>query len=104
MTPTRRPSFDLLSAATAFGVVVAVAALAYPAFKANPMSAPGMILIVTAGLIALIGLFGFRRAETAKPSSDVAVDMLDAMAEPAALVWETGQVLAFNGAWAQSNG
>jgi len=104
MKPNRRLPFDLLSVATAFGVVVAVAALAYPAFKANPMSGPGMILIVTAGLIALIGLFGFRRAETVKPSSDVAVDMLDAMAEPAALVWETGQVLAFNGAWAQSNG
>ena len=57
MKPNRRLPFDLLSVATAFGVVVAVAALAYPAFKANPMSGPGMILIVTAGLIALIGLF-----------------------------------------------
>ena len=56
MKPNRRLPFDLLSVATAFGVVVAVAALAYPAFKANPMSGPGMILIVTAGLIALIGL------------------------------------------------
>ncbi|NBB65844.1 response regulator [Pseudomonas sp. ODNR1LW] len=104
MKSTRRLPFDMLAVVAAFGVVVAVAALAYPAFKANPMSAPGMILLATAGLIALIGLFGFRRAETVKPSSDVAVDMLDAMAEPAALVWETGQVLAFNGAWAQANG
>jgi len=104
MTSNRRLPFDLLSGAMAFGVVVAVAALAYPAFRANPTSAPGMVLIATAGLIALIGLFGFRRAETAKPSSDVAVDMLDAMAEPAALVWDSGQVLAFNAAWAQANG
>jgi two-component system cell cycle sensor histidine kinase/response regulator CckA len=104
MTPTRRSSFDLLSAATAFGVVVAVAALAYPAFKTNPTSAPGMILIITVGLIALIGLFGFRRAGSVKPSSDVAVDLLDAMAEPAALVWDTGQILAFNAAWAEADG
>ena len=54
MTPTRRRSFDILSAATAFGVVVAVAALAYPAFKTNPTSAPGMILIITVGLLSLI--------------------------------------------------
>ena len=104
MTPKRRLPFDLLSAVMAFGAVATVAALAYPAFRANPTSAPGLILIVTVGLIALIALFGFRRAETVQPSSDVAVELLDAMAEPAALVWETGQVLAFNGAWAEANG
>ncbi|KAK0331411.1 hypothetical protein LTR94_029037, partial [Friedmanniomyces endolithicus] len=96
MTSDRRLPFDLLSGLMGFGVVIAVAALAYPAFRANPASAPGMVLIVTAGLIALIGLFGFRRAGTAKPASDIAVDLLDAMSEPAALVWDSGQVLAFN--------
>lgn len=104
MTSTRRPSFDLLSALIAFGVVTVVAALAYPAFRANPTSAPGMVLILTVALIALIALFGFRRAGHAQPSSDAAVDLLDAMAEPAALVWDSGQVLAFNAAWAEANG
>ncbi|MDQ1155136.1 cell cycle histidine kinase CckA [Brevundimonas sp. SORGH_AS_0993] len=104
MTSTRRPSFDLSSALMAFGVAAVVAALAYPAFRANPTSAPGMVLILTVALIALIGLFGFRNAGRAGPSTDAAIDLLDAMAEPAALVWDSGQVLAFNAAWAEANG
>lgn len=104
MTSTRRPSFDLLSAVMAFGVVAAIAALAYPAFRDNPTSAPGLVLILTVGMIALIGLFGFRRAANAKPSIDAAIEVLEAMAEPAALVWDSGQILAFNTAWAEANG
>ncbi|MFN3837292.1 MAG: cell cycle histidine kinase CckA [Brevundimonas sp.] len=104
MTSTRRPSFDLLSAVMAFGVVAAIAALAYPAFRDNPTSAPGLVLILTVGAIALIGLFGFRRAAAARPNSDAAIEVLDAMAEPAALVWDSGQILAFNAAWAEANG
>ena len=104
MTSTRRPSFDILSAVMAFGVVAAIAALAYPAFRDNPTSAPGLVLILTVGMIALIGLFGFRRAANAKPSSDAAIEVLEAMAEPAALVWDSGQILAFNAAWAEANG
>ena len=53
MTSTRRPSFDLLSGVMAFGVVVAIAALAYPAFRDNPISAPGLVLILTVGALAL---------------------------------------------------
>lgn len=104
MTSTRRPSFDLLSAVMAFGVVAAIAALAYPAFRDNPTSAPGLVLILTVGAIALIGLFGFRRAAAARPNSDAAIEVLDAMVEPAALVWDSGQILAFNAAWAEANG
>ncbi|WP_420653174.1 hypothetical protein, partial [Mesorhizobium japonicum] len=62
----------------ALGFVVAVGALAYPAFRTNPTSAPGLILILTVGLIALIGLFAFRRAETPQGSTDAVIDMLDA--------------------------
>ena len=39
--------------AMAAGLALAVGAMAYPAFRGNPWSAPGMILILTAGLIAL---------------------------------------------------
>ncbi|RZJ03846.1 MAG: response regulator [Brevundimonas sp.] len=88
----------------AVGFVVAVGALAYPAFRSDPMSAPGLVLIFTVGAVALIGLFSFTRGESRQPMGDAAVDLLDAMAEPAALVWATGQVLAFNGAWAEANG
>jgi len=104
MTPSRRLPIDPLLVVMAVGLVLAVAAMAYPAFRSDPMSAPGLMLIVTAGLIALIGLFAFRRADPPATDSDAAIDILDAMAEPAALVWASGQVLAFNAAWAEANG
>ena len=97
-------AFDPLLLLMAVGFVVAVGALAYPAFRSDPMSAPGLVLIFTVGAVALIGLFSYTRGESRQPLGDAAVDLLDAMAEPAALVWATGQVLAFNGAWAEANG
>jgi two-component system cell cycle sensor histidine kinase/response regulator CckA len=102
-TATGRP-FDPLLILTAVGSIVAVGALAYPAFRADPLSAPGLVLIFTVVAVALIGLFSFSRGEGKQPLGDAAVDLLDAMAEPAALVWATGQVLAYNGAWAEANG
>ena len=86
MITARRLPFDPLLTAMAAGLALAVGAMAYPAFRGNPWSAPGMILILTAGLIALVGLFGFRRAEAGRPASDVAVDLLDVrtMIEPRA--------------------
>jgi two-component system cell cycle sensor histidine kinase/response regulator CckA len=104
MTATSRKGIDPLLIVMAIGFVVAVGAMAYPAFRADPMSAPGLILIFSVGAVALIGLFAFARSERRKPVGDVTVDLLDAMAEPAALVWASGQVLAFNAAWAESNG
>ncbi len=104
LTSTKGRPFDPLLIVMAVGFVVAVGALAYPAFRADPTSAPGLVLIFTVGAVALIGLFAFVRGESRKPLGDAAVDLLDAMAEPAALVWSTGQVLAFNGAWAEANG
>lgn len=104
VTATKGRPFDPLLIVMLVGFVIAVGALAYPAFRSNPMSAPGLVLIFTVGAVALIGLFSFTRGETRQPLGDAAVDLLDAMAEPAALVWATGQVLAFNGAWAEANG
>ncbi|HEY0601064.1 cell cycle histidine kinase CckA [Brevundimonas sp.] len=104
MTATSRKAFDPLLVVMAIGFVVAVGAMAYPAFRADPMSAPGLVLIFTVGAVALIGLFAFARGESRKPLGDTTVDLLDAMAEPAALGWASGQVLAFNAAWAESNG
>ena len=104
MTATHRKGFDPLLIVMAIGFVIAVGALAYPAFRADPTSAPGLVLIFTVGAVALIGLFAFARGETRRPSGDDAVDLLDAMAEPAALVWATGQILAYNAAWADAGG
>ncbi|MDY6925193.1 MAG: response regulator [Pseudomonadota bacterium] len=104
MTATDRKGFDPLLLVMVVGFVVAVGAMAWPAFRADPMSAPGLVLIFTAGAVALIGLFAFARGETRRPLGDTTIELLDAMAEPAALVWASGQVLAFNAAWAESNG
>ncbi len=97
-------AFDPMLILMVVGSIVAVGALAWPAFRSDPMSAPGLVLILTVGAVALIGLVSLMRGEARQPMGDATVDLLDAMAEPAALVWATGQVLAFNGAWAEANG
>ena len=89
---------DPLLALMAVGFALTVAAIAYPAFRISAWSAPSLILVMTAGAIASIGLLVFGRGEGQRPLGDTAVDMLDAMSEPAALVWESGQVLAYNAA------
>ena len=99
-----RPALDPLLILMAVGFIVAVGALAYPAFRSNPFSAPGLMLIFTAAAVAVILWFAFGRSEAQRPTGDVSVEMLDALAEPAALVWTSGQVLAFNAAWAEENG
>jgi len=101
------PRADLSLILMVVGFAVAVGALAWPVFVAAPVSTPHIVLLFAVGAVALFGLFAFGRAGTprkARPDGDVAVEMLDAMAEPAALVWASGQVLAFNGAWASQNG
>jgi len=106
VTPSPR-RFDLSLVLMTLGFTVAVAALAWPAFQAGPVTTPHMILMVAVAAVALLGLFAFGRQEArrpARPDGDVAVEMLDALAEPAVLVWASGQVLAFNGAWASQNG
>jgi len=102
-SPSRKP-FDPLMIVMAAGFALAVGALAWPAFRAGPTTTPGMILLITVAAVSLIGLFAFSRSDAKAPVGDVWVEMLDAMAEPAALVWAGGQVLAFNAAWASQNG
>ncbi len=105
--PTPTPRLDWTVVLMAVGFALAIAALAWPAFQAGPVTTPHMILLITVAAVALMGLFAFNRIDVRssdRPAGDVAVEMLDAMAEPAALVWASGQVLAFNGAWASQNG
>ena len=101
------PKFDITLVLMALGFAVAIAALAWPAFQAAPVTTPHMILLITVAAVSLMGLFAFNRIDTRasnRPAGDVAVEMLDAMAEPAALVFASGAVLAYNGAWASQNG
>ncbi|WP_122464736.1 cell cycle histidine kinase CckA [Brevundimonas lutea] len=102
------PRIDPWLIAAMVAAAVAVALAAWPAFQADPMSAPGLILIATLTIIAGIAVFGFGRAEAQlaqdQVDSDAVVALLDAIAEPAALVWKGGKVLAFNAAWAEAGG
>ena len=100
----RLRTIDPLLVTIGLGLMVAVIALAYPAFRADPVSTPGLILIfsLAAAFVALV-VFGWERKKPAL-SGDAVVDMLDALAEPSCLVWSGGQVLAFNVAWTEAEG
>jgi two-component system cell cycle sensor histidine kinase/response regulator CckA len=95
---TRTQRFDpwLLVAAPLF--MVAVAAAAYPAFRADPVSAPGLILLVGLTVTALVGLFAFGRVSEVTPHLE-ADDLLGALEEPAAIVSPDGRILASNPGW-----
>ena len=102
-----RRGFDPLLIVMAVGLAVAVGALAWPAFRAGPTTTPSLILLITVAAVSLIGLLAFGRADrraSAAPSGELLVDLLDSLAEPAALVWAGGQVLAYNAAWSSQNG
>ena len=86
----------LFAAAPLF--MLAVAAAAYPAFRADPVSAPGMILLAGLTATALIGLFAFGRVSEATPELE-ADDLLSALEEPAAICSADGRVLASNAGW-----
>ena len=77
--------FDPWLVLAAIGFVAAVGGAAYPAFRSDPLSAPGLILIVSVTLVALIGIFAFGRIREPMPTGDQALELLDAMPEPAAL-------------------
>ena len=100
----RRPRLDPTLVVMVLGFTLAIAGMVYPVFRASAFSAPGLMLILAAGVTSLIWLFAFARTEARRAHGDTAVEMLDAMGEPAALVWPSGQVLAYNAAWAEENG
>ena len=106
--PSPRFRFDPLLIVMAVGFSVAIGALAWPAFRSGPTTTPHAVLLLTVAAMALIGLLAFgrgeRKATGAAPAGDLAVEMLDAMAEPAALVRASGQVLVYNAAWGAQNG
>jgi len=92
----------LASAAAAF-FVVAIAAAAYPAFRAGPTTGPGLLLLIGLAGVAFLGLFAFATTElreTAAPSADESVaGLVDALQEPAAVAGADGRLVCANRAW-----
>lgn len=78
--------------------MLAVGAAAYPAFRADPVSTPGMLLLVGLTAVAVIGLFAFGRVTDATPQLE-ADDLLGALEEPSAIVSADGRILAGNVGW-----
>ena len=90
---TRR--FDLTVVLAALTLAVAGACAAYPAFKAGPSTAGGLLLLVGLAVVLLLGIFAFGSASSQEEGASAEL-LLDALSEPAALVSPAGQVRAAN--------
>ena len=97
---------DPWSAGAAVLFLAAVGAAAYPAFRTDPFSTPGVLLLLGLVGVATLGLIAFGAAESkAGIEGELAPEaLLAALVEPAALVWADGRVLAANAAWAEAGG
>jgi len=103
MTP-RRPSkaFDGVWALGAVAFVIAAAAAAWPAVKAGPQTLAALLLLIGLAVVTGLGLIAFRTPDT--PDEEEALRVIDAFAEPAALVSPAGRILAANTAWRERVG
>ena len=92
---------DPLTVAAAVFFICAVAAAAYPAFRAGPVSAPGLLLLVGLGGFSVLGVFALSgpapRAVRAAPDDLSA--LVEALSEPAAVAAEDGRILSANPGW-----
>jgi two-component system cell cycle sensor histidine kinase/response regulator CckA len=95
-----RRGFDVIGAVAAALFVMAIAAAAYPAFKAGPTTGPGMLLLLGLAGVTFIGVFVFAAGEPKTVAERNAWgEVLDALTEPAAVLTKDGRVLRANAAW-----
>jgi two-component system cell cycle sensor histidine kinase/response regulator CckA len=98
--PARRPLVDPWSLAATLFFLIAVAAAAYPAFKAGPTAGPGLLLLIGLAGVALAGVFVFGMSEKeAGPKPERAIAFTDALIEPACIVRPDGKVVETNAQW-----
>jgi two-component system cell cycle sensor histidine kinase/response regulator CckA len=98
--PAARPRrLDLFVVAGAAFFVAAIAAAAYPALRAGPETAGGLMLLLGLFGVAAVGLYAFRHARAPEAGSDLA-PLLEALAEPSCAIAADGRILAANAAWA----
>jgi two-component system cell cycle sensor histidine kinase/response regulator CckA len=101
--PVARPRrLDLFVVAGAAFFVAAVVAAAYPALRAGPETAGGLMLLLGLFGVASVGLYAFRQAPPAEAGSDL-LPLLEALAEPACAIAADGRILAANAAWAAAS-
>jgi two-component system cell cycle sensor histidine kinase/response regulator CckA len=101
LKPARSRLFDpwFLGAAVLFAG--ALAAAAYPAFRAQPGSGPGLLLLFGLAGVALLSIFAFRGSGSSErsPEGFGLSDLVEALEEPAAIVASDGRILGANGRW-----
>jgi two-component system cell cycle sensor histidine kinase/response regulator CckA len=104
-TPARKGRrFDPLIVAGAAFFVLAIGAAAYPALRVGPATLGGMVLLGGLAAVCFLGLFAFVRADTqGEPGLDAAM-LVQAMAEPSAVVSSDGRLTAMNPAWRETLG
>ncbi len=97
----RRGGADALSWTAALFFIMAVAACAYPAFKAGPTTGPGLLLLIGLAGVAFLGVFAFATSEPppAIDPDEGASELVEALAEPAAAARIDGRVVSVNAAW-----
>ena len=99
--PAARPRrLDLFVIAGGAFFVAAVLAAAYPALRAGPETAGGLMLLLGLAGVAVLGLYAFRQPP---PPANAASDLgplLQALAEPACAIAADGRILQANAAWA----
>ena len=92
----RRSDAPILAGGAFF--VAAVLAAAYPALRAGPASAGGLMLLAGVAGVVILGLFAFRQASPSQAASDLE-PLLEALPEPAAAMSADGRLLVCNTAW-----
>jgi two-component system cell cycle sensor histidine kinase/response regulator CckA len=95
-TPVRRPDLFVIAGAAFF--VAAVLAAAYPALKAGPETAGGLMLLLGLAGVGVLGLYAFRQPPPAETASDLE-PLLEALAEPSCALAADGRILYANAAW-----
>jgi len=104
-TPSgRRGWFDPWFIAATLLFVVAVGAAAWPLFRADPSSAPAMLLLAGLAGVVILALFAFGAAEVRKPETPDREVLVDALEEPAAVAAPDGRILSANAAWRAAGG
>jgi two-component system cell cycle sensor histidine kinase/response regulator CckA len=99
--PRRGRRLDLAVLVGGGFFVAAILAAAYPAWRAGPETAGGLMLLAGLAGVAVLGLFAVRQAPTAEGPSDL-VPLLEALAEAAAVIAPDGRLLAANAAWTKA--
>jgi two-component system cell cycle sensor histidine kinase/response regulator CckA len=98
--PARRPFVDPLALAATLFFLIAVAAAAYPAFRAGPTTGPSLLLLIGLAGVALAGVFVFGMSDRdAGPKPEPSIAFTDSLVEPASIVRPDGRLVESNAAW-----